>query len=131
MRPGESLVVLTDGVTDAVGAGRERYGAERLHGCLQEIRDEPPLVVLQRIIDSLESFQVGPQADDTAILVARYTGWCRREGRHRRPRPCGAAGEVPVRRRAFDSRRRARGRRLSSAANRPLGARPRAPPRSC
>jgi len=74
MRPGESLVVLTDGVTDALGAGRERYGEERLRERLEEICDEPPLVVLQRIIDSLENFQVGPQADDTAILVARYSG---------------------------------------------------------
>ena len=74
MRPGESLFVFTDGVTDAVGAEGERYGPERLRAGLAEIRDEPPLVVLQRIIDGLESFQVGPQADDTAILVARYTG---------------------------------------------------------
>jgi PAS domain S-box-containing protein len=95
MRPGESLVVLTDGVTDAVGAGRERYGVERLRGCLQEIRDEPPLVVLQRIIDSLESFQVGPQADDTAILVARYTGVVQeRDGERQSPAPAvvGAGG---------------------------------------
>jgi PAS domain S-box-containing protein len=90
MRPGESLVVLTDGVTDALGAGRDRYGAERLRCCLEEVREEPPIVVLQRIIDSLESFQVGPQADDTAILVARYIGVTQERENGERPRAAAA-----------------------------------------
>ncbi|HET7296014.1 MAG TPA: GAF domain-containing SpoIIE family protein phosphatase, partial [Gemmatimonadales bacterium] len=95
MRPGESLVVFTDGVTDALGAEGERYGGERLRARLAEIRDEPPLVVLQRIIDGLESFQVGPQADDTAILVARYTGVAHAQGSRgaEEPSVIGAAGE--------------------------------------
>jgi len=96
MRPGESLVVFTDGVTDAVGAEGERYGTERLRARLAEIRDEPPLVVLQHMIDGLESFQVGPQADDTAVLVARYTGAAHAQGASRgaeEPSVIGAAGE--------------------------------------
>jgi PAS domain S-box-containing protein len=74
MRRGESLVAFTDGVTDALGADRERYGGERLVRRLREIREESPSAVLQRIVEGIEDFQVGPQADDTAVLVARYNG---------------------------------------------------------
>ena len=74
MRPGETLVAITDGVTDAVGAGDERFGAERLRALLAGSRDEAPHVIRERMLAALEAFQEGPQADDTAIVIMRYNG---------------------------------------------------------
>jgi PAS domain S-box-containing protein len=74
LRPGETLVAISDGVTDTLGEDGERFGAERLRQTLHDARDQPPVVVRQRISAALESFQVGPQADDTAIVVMRFTG---------------------------------------------------------
>jgi PAS domain S-box-containing protein len=74
MQPGETLVAFTDGVTDAVGAGDERFGSRRLIEVLGELRDEDPLAIRQRLVEALESFQVGAQADDTAVMVMRYVG---------------------------------------------------------
>jgi PAS domain S-box-containing protein len=68
--PGEALVLFTDGATDAVGAGGERFGTERLMAALggaaasaQELAD--------RIREALNAFGLGPQRDDIACLVLR------------------------------------------------------------
>jgi serine phosphatase RsbU (regulator of sigma subunit) len=70
LAPGEALVLFTDGVTDAVGAGDERFGYERLAEAVgrpatgaQELAD--------RIQVALEAFGVGPQRDDIACLILR------------------------------------------------------------
>jgi PAS domain S-box-containing protein len=74
MQPGETLVAITDGVTDAVGANDERYGAERLSELLAEVREQPPAEIRRRLLAALDEFQEGPQADDTAVVIMRYVG---------------------------------------------------------
>ncbi len=69
--PGESLVAITDGVTDTVGAEEERYGADRLRALLGALRGASPMAIRERVIAELERFQVGAQADDTAMLAMR------------------------------------------------------------
>ncbi|HTD57659.1 MAG TPA: SpoIIE family protein phosphatase [Solirubrobacteraceae bacterium] len=74
MQPGETLVAITDGVTDTVGKDGERFGIERLQEVLSQVRDQPPSVIRRQVLAALEDFQVGPQADDTAIVVMRFNG---------------------------------------------------------
>jgi serine phosphatase RsbU (regulator of sigma subunit) len=74
MRPGETLVAITDGVSDTVGAAGERFGMGRLHDALGELNGRPPHAICQGLADALAAFQVGSQADDTAIIVMRFTG---------------------------------------------------------
>lgn len=74
MQPGETLVAITDGVTDTVGANGERFGAKRLVSVLNTVWNHPPAAIRQRLSDTLEDFQVGPQADDTAIVILRFVG---------------------------------------------------------
>jgi PAS domain S-box-containing protein len=74
MRPGETIVAITDGVTDTVGEAGERFGMERLQQILSEVRGCSPETVCERVANALEGFQVGPQADDTAMFVMRFTG---------------------------------------------------------
>jgi PAS domain S-box-containing protein len=71
---GETLVAITDGVTDTVGSKEERYGVERLKELLATTRGESPEVVRERLIAALEGFQVGMQADDTATVILRRPG---------------------------------------------------------
>jgi serine phosphatase RsbU (regulator of sigma subunit) len=71
---GETLVAFTDGVTDTVGANAERFGLGRLQAILDEVGDERPTVIRQRLVATLEEFQVGEQADDTAAVFMRFTG---------------------------------------------------------
>jgi PAS domain S-box-containing protein len=74
MRPGETLIAITDGVTDTVGEGGERFGVERVQGVLAGLHGQGSAAICQRLLVALEDFQVGSQADDTAIVVMRFTG---------------------------------------------------------
>jgi PAS domain S-box-containing protein len=72
--PGDTLVLITDGVTDTVGADGERFGMGRLLETLDEARNDPPMAVRERLVAALEDFQVGAQADDTATVLMRFSG---------------------------------------------------------
>jgi PAS domain S-box-containing protein len=71
MNPGETLVAITDGVTDTVGRDDERFGSLRLQELLGDLRKDSPMAIRERLIAELEQFQVGAQADDTALVVMR------------------------------------------------------------
>lgn len=71
MHVGHTLVAITDGVTDAVGENRERFGKVRLHDVLADARVEGPTIIRERLISALDRFQVGAQTDDTAAVVMR------------------------------------------------------------
>lgn len=68
LEPGDVLVLFTDGVFDTVGDG-ERFGEERLERTLDGATDAPDAVA--RIDAALNAFEVGEQADDTAILAVQ------------------------------------------------------------
>jgi PAS domain S-box-containing protein len=70
IEPGETIVLYTDGVTDTRGA-RERFGEERLRLVLQRAAASGPSELLDRLDSELGDFQVGPQADDTAVIAMR------------------------------------------------------------
>jgi len=61
-------------VTDTIGAGGERFGAERLRQTLAGLGDGTPSALCDGLAAALEEFQVGAQADDTAIVIMRFTG---------------------------------------------------------
>jgi serine phosphatase RsbU (regulator of sigma subunit) len=60
------LVLYTDGVFDAVGADG-RFGEERLERTIAGTRHAQDAV--RRINEALSAFELGPQADDTAVLA--------------------------------------------------------------
>lgn len=64
--PGRQLVVVTDGVTEAVG-GEDRFGEERLHAQLARVSS--PAIAAQRIEGALHEFTGGALDDDAAILA--------------------------------------------------------------
>ena len=71
MDVGETLVAITDGVTDTIGHEDQRFGASRLQELLTDVRKESPMSIRTRLIEELEAFQVGAQADDTATVILR------------------------------------------------------------
>jgi serine phosphatase RsbU (regulator of sigma subunit) len=71
IEPGTTIVMYTDGFTDALGADGSRYGAKRLHQMLGLCRGHSADDVIASLTEDLEAFQSGTHTDDTAALVIR------------------------------------------------------------
>jgi PAS domain S-box-containing protein len=68
---GGTLVMYTDGVTDAVGGEGERFGLGRLQAALNRCRHMSASQVIKNLAAAVEQFRVGEHADDMAALVLR------------------------------------------------------------
>ncbi|MGA8366201.1 MAG: SpoIIE family protein phosphatase [Candidatus Acidiferrales bacterium] len=73
LKPGDTLVLFSDGVTEAEDANEKLFGVERLEAVLAGQHDEPLERLQQKILDSVEQFSGGAsQADDITLLLVRY-----------------------------------------------------------
>lgn len=71
---GDTLVMFTDGVTEARNAAGEEFGEERLIACVEEEAGAPPSMLLQRIFSAVREFGHGvEQSDDVTAAVTRLT----------------------------------------------------------
>jgi hypothetical protein len=73
LAPGDTLVLYSDGVTDAEAPGGEQFGEERLLASLERTRTHSPAAILEALLEDVRGF-VGdhPPADDVTVLVVRY-----------------------------------------------------------
>ena len=73
LEPGDTLVLFSDGVTEAMDPDEEMFGRAGLLEALQG-QQEAPLDQLQKtILDSVDTFARGAsQADDVTVLLVRY-----------------------------------------------------------
>lgn len=71
MRPGDVLVMYSDGVTEAgMAAGGEMFGEERLAAVLAERRAAGARAVQEAVCDAVDEFVNGAPADDDLTMVA-------------------------------------------------------------
>ncbi len=72
LKPGDVLVLYTDGFTEALNRQEEMFGLERMIEEIQRHRHEPARQLMQSLLDAVNRF-VGdaPQADDLTLLVIR------------------------------------------------------------
>jgi sigma-B regulation protein RsbU (phosphoserine phosphatase) len=73
LQPGDTVVLFSDGVTEAMDPEEEMFGRAGLLAAL-EGQQETPLDQLQRtVLDSVDAFTRGAsQADDITLLLVRY-----------------------------------------------------------
>jgi serine phosphatase RsbU (regulator of sigma subunit) len=72
LRPGDALVLFSDGITDAQDASGEEFGESRLHDVLRSSCGLSADVLITRVFDAIDAFVAGaPQFDDMTILVGR------------------------------------------------------------
>jgi serine phosphatase RsbU (regulator of sigma subunit) len=69
LEDGGTLVMHTDGVTDAVGSDGQRYGVGRLEATLGRCHEMSARRIIENLAASVEDFQVGEHADDLAALA--------------------------------------------------------------
>jgi phosphoserine phosphatase RsbU/P len=69
---GDTLVLFSDGVTEAQDASEEEYGEARLVELLRASAGQPPAALIDRVMAAIDEFAGGaPQFDDITLLVAR------------------------------------------------------------
>lgn len=76
LKPGEALVLFTDGVTEAMDTADELYGEDRLDRLLASLpAGESPVAVIQAVVNDVIAFSgEKEQSDDITMLVLRTAG---------------------------------------------------------
>jgi len=70
---GDTLVVFSDGVTEAVNAAGEEFGEPRLLQCVEEHHNSAPEALRDSILAAVRTFAASAaQNDDVTALVLRY-----------------------------------------------------------
>jgi serine phosphatase RsbU (regulator of sigma subunit)/PAS domain-containing protein len=73
LRPGDGIVLWTDGVSDRRGDG-ELFGEERLRALLESAGQRSPREIADTIERAVLGFSATDPQDDIALLVLRFTG---------------------------------------------------------
>jgi phosphoserine phosphatase RsbU/P len=73
LEPNDTLVLFSDGVTEAMDPDEQLYGVARLREVLEGKMDMPLDDIQKLVLESVENFARGErQADDLTILVVRF-----------------------------------------------------------
>jgi sigma-B regulation protein RsbU (phosphoserine phosphatase) len=72
IRPGDMVVMYTDGVTEAFNAQFVAFGEERLARIAVECRSLPAPEVIDQLVSAIHTFTgTAPQSDDITLIVIR------------------------------------------------------------
>jgi sigma-B regulation protein RsbU (phosphoserine phosphatase) len=75
LKPGDSIFLYTDGVTEATNVDQELYSEARLKESILELHDRPVEEISRQMIERLEGFAQGaPQSDDITMMILQYKG---------------------------------------------------------
>ena len=74
LMPGDTLVLYTDGVTEAMNGVDELYGEERLQRLLRNPADSPRNLIDRVIADVKQHSGEATQSDDITLLAVTYRG---------------------------------------------------------
>jgi sigma-B regulation protein RsbU (phosphoserine phosphatase) len=73
LEPGDTMVLFSDGVTEAMDPDEELFGVPRLRGVLNGQMSSPLEDIQNLVLQSVENFARGAsQADDLTLLLVRY-----------------------------------------------------------
>lgn len=75
LKPGDTMILYSDGVTEAQNVAGEDFGEARMAAVLEQHHQEPATVVLEKLIAAVSDFARGAeQYDDVTALVIRFIG---------------------------------------------------------
>jgi len=73
LEPGQTFVLFSDGVSEAMNNAEDFYGEERLLATLGAMNGAPPADVVARVLADVRAFADGAkQSDDITVLAATY-----------------------------------------------------------
>jgi len=72
MRPGDAIVLYTDGIPESQDGGSNQYGEVRLRSLLTTANSLPAGQLIKRALEDVMGFRnVNAQSDDITMLVLR------------------------------------------------------------
>ncbi|HAA05224.1 MAG TPA: serine/threonine protein phosphatase, partial [Syntrophobacteraceae bacterium] len=75
LRPGETIFMYTDGITEAMNVSAEMFSEDRLVDSVYRMRERSVKEICNGLMENIEDFSRGaPQADDITMLAIRYRG---------------------------------------------------------
>jgi len=76
LRPGDVVVIYSDGITEASDAGDEQFGVARLKQMVASHADLPARALVELIFRTVESFsgRTRPLDDQTVMVIRRPPG---------------------------------------------------------
>ena len=75
LKPGDQLILYTDGVTEAMDQNDKLFSESRLETTLQGVNGLSSKEVTERVVKEVQRFSTGaPQSDDITLLVLGYAG---------------------------------------------------------
>ncbi|HNR89278.1 MAG TPA: SpoIIE family protein phosphatase [Spirochaetota bacterium] len=69
LRPGDRIVLYTDGITECMNSERELFGEERLMECIREHHALPPAAFSERVLDLLRAFSSSEAFQDDLTMI--------------------------------------------------------------
>jgi len=75
LKPGDQMILFSDGVTEAFNANNQAFGNEKLEAILRNNVNSQLDAMVNEIIAEVNAFSYGvPQSDDLTLLAIRYNG---------------------------------------------------------
>ncbi|MGC1490640.1 MAG: PP2C family protein-serine/threonine phosphatase, partial [Candidatus Acidiferrum sp.] len=71
IRPGDTLALYTDGITEAFDEDRDEFGEARLIASLRRHRSQPCQSLLENVVADVRQFSSREQHDDITLIVAK------------------------------------------------------------
>jgi serine phosphatase RsbU (regulator of sigma subunit) len=74
LRPGDTLALYTDGITESYNSDDEQFGEHRLIEALQRHRNSSSQCALASIVEEVQRFSPHEQHDDITLIIAKHCG---------------------------------------------------------
>ena len=75
LQPGDTVVLYSDGVTEATNSELQLFGSQRLRSMLEGRHDTPIEHIQNQVLRAVDEFAKGAgQADDITLMLLRYRG---------------------------------------------------------
>ena len=74
MDPGDTLIVYSDGITDAVNEFEQPFGEERLRECVRKHAADSAVTLMERVVEAVKAHErATPRIDDLTLLIVKRT----------------------------------------------------------
>ena len=71
LNPGDTLLLYSDGVTEAGADSNEEFGQDRLIHALRVNQSQPAEALVQAIVDDVNEFSGSARSDDVTVVALR------------------------------------------------------------